>query len=117
MKGFTGSKIDTVKIVQAALLEQRNFVMLIFLCMLGTTYLSLIMNFICKVPWEVSSSTSVVFLVGFALTIGVAGHCFAIFNPHGEGFSKANVTSKAFFTDQFPGMILVAGGVVCRMFF
>ena len=104
MQGFTGSKIDTVKIVQAILLQQRNFIMLLFLCMLGTTYLSIIMNFICKVPWEISASTSLVFLGGFVLTLAVAAHCYAVFNPEGEGFSKTNITSKAFFTDQFPGV-------------
>lgn len=79
--------------------------MLLFLCMLGTTYLSLIMNFICKVPWEVSSSTSVMFFIGFVLTLGVAWHCHEVFNPDGQGLTRANITSKAFFTDHFPGTV------------
>jgi uncharacterized membrane protein len=93
-----------VKIVQASLLHQRNFIMLLFLCMLGTTYMSLVMNFICKVPWEISTSTSLVFVVGFVLTLGVAAKCYRVFNPDSEGIRRASMTTKAKFTDQFPGI-------------
>eukprot|EP00603_Paraphysomonas_imperforata_P012649 CAMPEP_0114466858 /NCGR_PEP_ID=MMETSP0104-20121206/9302_1 /TAXON_ID=37642 ORGANISM="Paraphysomonas imperforata, Strain PA2" /NCGR_SAMPLE_ID=MMETSP0104 /ASSEMBLY_ACC=CAM_ASM_000202 /LENGTH=420 /DNA_ID=CAMNT_0001640263 /DNA_START=82 /DNA_END=1347 /DNA_ORIENTATION=+ len=103
-KGFKGAHIDTVKIVQATLLEQRNFIMLLFLCMLGTTYLSLVMNFICKVPWQTSTSTSIVFLVGFLLTLAAAASCYRIFNPDRDAIRRANINAKAKFTDQFPGI-------------
>eukprot|EP00603_Paraphysomonas_imperforata_P013648 CAMPEP_0114481370 /NCGR_PEP_ID=MMETSP0104-20121206/17649_1 /TAXON_ID=37642 ORGANISM="Paraphysomonas imperforata, Strain PA2" /NCGR_SAMPLE_ID=MMETSP0104 /ASSEMBLY_ACC=CAM_ASM_000202 /LENGTH=388 /DNA_ID=CAMNT_0001656957 /DNA_START=21 /DNA_END=1184 /DNA_ORIENTATION=- len=74
------------------------------LCMLGTTYLSLVMNFICKVPWQTSTSTSIVFLVGFLLTLAAAASCYRIFNPDRDAIRRANINAKAKFTDQFPGI-------------